>query len=88
MITLQLLKVSRVFMIFLIAMVISTEWAYGAGEDVNENKTFIGFSAMLGFGTDNGTALDYWGGKPYDASYGFGVVIDYSLSESFRLFFE
>lgn len=88
MFTLQLLKVLQAFVIFLIVVVLPTEKVYGAMQDVNQKKTFIGFSGILGSGIDNGTALDYWGGKPYNSSYGFGVVIEYSFNKSFRLFFD
>jgi len=54
----------------------------------SQSKYFIGFSGILGQGIDNGTALDYWGGKPYESSYGFGLTIDYPINESFRIFLD
>jgi len=54
----------------------------------SQSKFSIGFSGILGQGTDNGTALDYWGGKSYESCYGLGVNIEYSVSESFHIFFD
>ncbi len=75
-------------MFFLIAVVLLPEEVYGAIKDINQKKTFIGFSGILGSGVDNGTAFDYWGGKHYESSYGFGLVIEHSLDKSLRLFFD
>ncbi|NOR44230.1 MAG: hypothetical protein GQ534_01485, partial [Candidatus Delongbacteria bacterium] len=72
------------FRVFFIIMIL----IFSASNIYSQNKYFIGFSGILGQGTDNGTALDYWGGDPYESCYGMGINIEYPVNESFHIFLD
>ncbi|MCK4980336.1 MAG: hypothetical protein KAS62_08060, partial [Candidatus Delongbacteria bacterium] len=73
-------KTLKVFIILIIFILSANTHA--------QSKYYLGFSGALGQGDDNGTALDYWGGEPYEECFGFGVSADYPINESFHIFLD
>jgi hypothetical protein len=82
-------KTIKIFIIsFFMLVSIASDQAFGQKDTTDHKKILICFSGVYGFGIDNGTALDYWGGKPIESAYGFGVLLDFSITKSFHAFLD